>query len=108
VFLIVALVLLLLLASPWNIVGFAICFFLFIGEVLFWNGRVRGQRARVGAQTLIGQKATVVSTCRPDGQVRLAGEIWHARCETGADPGDTVVVTARDRLTLVVERAAAT
>jgi membrane protein implicated in regulation of membrane protease activity len=107
VFLIVALVLLLLLASPWNIVGFAICFFLFLGEVFFWNSRVRGKQARVGAQTLIGQTATVVSACRPDGQVRLAGEIWHARCASGtADPGDTVVVTARDRLTLVVERPA--
>jgi len=107
VFLLVAIALLLVLPSPWNAVGFAICFFLFIGEVVFWNSRVRGRRARVGAQTLIGQRATVVSPCHPDGQVRLQGEIWHARCAEGADPGDTVIVTARDKLTLVVERGRA-
>lgn len=107
-FLVLALVLLLVLASPWNVVGFAICLALFVGEIGFWNAKVRGRRAQVGAQNLIGQSATVVSPCRPDGQVRLSGEIWHARCPNGADPGDTVVVTARDRLTLVVERTAAT
>jgi membrane protein implicated in regulation of membrane protease activity len=106
VFLLVAIALLLVLPWPWNLVGFGTCFFLFLGEIVFWNTRVRGRRARVGAQTMIGQRATVVSACRPDGQVRLLGEIWHARCAEGADQGDTVVVTARDRLTLVVERAA--
>jgi membrane protein implicated in regulation of membrane protease activity len=106
VFLLVAIALLIVLSSPWNFVGFGICFFLFLGEALFWNSRVRGRQARVGAQTLIGERATVVSTCRPDGQVRLLGEIWHARCASGADTGDTVVVTERDRLTLVVERLA--
>jgi membrane protein implicated in regulation of membrane protease activity len=106
VFFLIAIALLLVLPSPWNVVGFGVCFVLFVGEILFWNGRVRGRRAQVGAQTLIGQRATVVSACRPDGQVRVAGEIWHARCADGADPDDTVVVTARDRLTLVVEREA--
>ena len=105
-FLLVAIALLLVLSSPWNWVGAGICFLLFLGEVGFWNSRVRGRQARVGAQTLVGQRATVVSACRPDGQVRLLGEIWHARCAEGADPGESVIVTARDRLTLVVERAA--
>jgi membrane-bound serine protease (ClpP class) len=58
----------------------------------------------VGAQTLIGREATVISPCRPEGQVRLDGEIWQARCAAGADPGDTVRVTARDGLLLVVDR----
>jgi membrane-bound serine protease (ClpP class) len=43
-----------------------------------------------------------VAECRPAGQVRLDGEIWEARCDEGADRGDTVVVTGRDGLTLVV------
>ena len=105
VFLIAAIVLLILLPSPSNLVGFAIALALFIGEVLFWNWRVRGQRVKTGVATMIGQTGTVLSPCRPNGQVQLRGEIWEARCDTGADRGDTVAVLAVDGLTLIVERA---
>jgi membrane protein implicated in regulation of membrane protease activity len=101
---IVALVLLLVLPHPWNVVGFAAGLVCFLGEITFWHRTVRHRRAVVGAQTLIGQQATVISPCRPTGQVRVSGTIWAARCEAGADPGDAVTVVDRDRLTLVVER----
>jgi membrane-bound serine protease (ClpP class) len=103
-FFFVAFILLFLLPSPWNLVGFVAGLVLFTGEVLFWNRRVRGKRVQAGAETLIGKPAVVTSECRPHGQVRLGGEIWDARCEAGADVGDSVVVTARDDLVLVVER----
>ena len=104
-FLLVALVLLLVLPSPWGFVGFGIALVCFCGEVLYWQRRVRGRRAVVGAQTLIGELGTVVLPCRPNGQVRLSGETWAARCELGADRGETVSVVGRDDLTLIVERA---
>ena len=104
-FLLVAIVLLLLLRSPWNLVGFAICLVLFVGEVAFWHRRVRGQRKVVGAQTLIGKTGTLVSACRPHGQVRVGGEVWDARCDEGADVGEEVTVVGRDGLTLTVDRA---
>ena len=100
-----AFVLLIVLDSPWNIVGFGVCFILGMGELLLWNRTVRRKPAVVGAQTLIGREATVIAPCRPEGQVQLDGEIWQARCAAGADPGDNVRVTARDGLLLVVERA---
>ena len=103
---IVAIVLLLLLPSPWRYVGFVVGLTLFLFEVLFWNRRVRGYRHRVGPQTLIGQTATVVSACAPDGQVRVSGEIWAARCEGGADEGESVKIVGRNGLVLAVERAA--
>ena len=106
-FAIVALVLLFLLPSPWNVVGFACSLVLFLCELAFWHRRVRGQPKKVGAQTLVGQTATVISACRPEGQVRISGEIWAARCPGGADTDDTVTVVGRDGLTLVVERAPA-
>lgn len=104
-FLGVALVLLLVLPSPWSYVGFGIGLVLFAGEVVFWNRTVRHRRAQTGAETLIGQTATVVTACRPDGQVRLRGEIWEAHCDEGADPGDAVLVAGHDGLRLVVERS---
>jgi membrane protein implicated in regulation of membrane protease activity len=103
---IVAIVLLIVLPSPWRYVGFVLGLTFFVVEVLFWNSRVRGYRKRVGPQTLIGKTATVVSTCRPDGQVRIAGEIWAARCEGGAGEGERVTVVGRNGLVLAVVRAA--
>ena len=104
-FFLVALVLLVALPSPWNFVGFAAAMIAFVGEVGFWHRKVRSGRKTVGAGTLIGQEATVASACRPDGQVRIGGEIWAARCAAGADAGDAVTVVGRDGLTLLVEPA---
>jgi membrane protein implicated in regulation of membrane protease activity len=47
----------------------------------------------------------VAVSCRPEGQVRVHGELWRARCEEGADAGDEVVVERlEDGLTLIVTR----
>jgi membrane protein implicated in regulation of membrane protease activity len=122
VFLIVALVLLFVLPSPWKVVGFAVSLVLFLGELLLWyrllaraadsvekaDRSLRRRRLEVDAETLIGQTAIVVSACRPDGRVKLLEEVWEARCADGADPGDEVVVAASERLKLVVERARST
>jgi membrane protein implicated in regulation of membrane protease activity len=51
---------------------------------------------------MIGKRAEVVVACRPDGQVRVHGELWAARCAAGADVGATVLVEGLDELTLVV------
>jgi membrane protein implicated in regulation of membrane protease activity len=104
VFLILAIALLLFLSSPWNFVGFAACLVLFFGELGLWHRSVRGRRQVVGAQALIGAEALVTQPCRPDGQVRISGELWEARCEEGADTGETVRVNGRNGLKLLVER----
>jgi membrane protein implicated in regulation of membrane protease activity len=103
VFVLVAIVLLLALPHPWNVVGFACALVCFGGELAFWHRKVRGHPEAVGAHTLIGEVGTVVSRCRPDGQVQVSGTIWAARCEAGADQGDSVRVVDRRRLTLIVE-----
>jgi membrane protein implicated in regulation of membrane protease activity len=105
-FLLAALVSLVVLPSPWNALGFVVCLVLFGGEVVFWHRTVRERRAKAGAETLVGQTASVVAACRPEGQVRLAGELWGARSREGAERGETVVVIGRDGLTLLVERSA--
>ncbi|TML11791.1 MAG: hypothetical protein E6G31_10940 [Actinobacteria bacterium] len=103
-FLLLGIVLLIFLPSPWDIVGFTVCLVLFFGELLFWNRTMRGRRKVVGAQTLVGQEAEVIAPCRPTGQVRIGGEIWGARCSDGADAGETVRVVGLSGLTLLVER----
>jgi membrane protein implicated in regulation of membrane protease activity len=103
VFFVIAIVLALALPHPWNWAGFGVCLVLFAGEVGFWQRRVRGQKKVVGRETLIGATALVVISCRPDGQVKLGGETWSARCTEGADRGEKVTVTGIDDLTLLVE-----
>jgi membrane-bound serine protease (ClpP class) len=103
---VVAVVLLLVLPGPWDLVGFAACLVLGLGELFLWNRTVRGRRPSVGAQTLIGSDAEALTDLRPDGQVRLNGEIWAARCAAGAAEGERVRVVGRKGLTLVVERLA--
>ena len=103
--LILAIALLFFLPSPWNLIGFAVALVLFFGELGLWNRSVRGRRKAVGAETLIGAQATVIEACRPDGQVKIGGEIWEASCAAGADPGDIVRVVDRQGLRLLVERA---
>lgn len=100
---IVAFLLLFLLGSPWSVVAFIGAIVVWIFELLFWHRKVRHYRPVVGAQTLVGRTAVVVSPCHPKGQVTLGGEIWNARCAAGADTGDTVRIVGRERLTLTVD-----
>ena len=65
---IVAFALLLFLPSPWNLVAFGVAGLLGIGELFFWNRTVRDRRKQVGAGTLIGRTATVVSPFLPRGR----------------------------------------
>jgi membrane protein implicated in regulation of membrane protease activity len=101
-FFLLGIVLLVLLPSPWEVLGFGACLVLGVGELLFWRRRVRTVPQGAGPDTLIGKEARVVTACRPLGQVEIAGELWSARCETGAGPGEVVRVLARDGLVLRV------
>jgi membrane protein implicated in regulation of membrane protease activity len=104
VLIILGIVLLIFLPGPWNLFAFGTCLVLWTGELFLWNRTVKHRREAVGAQNLIGVDGEVITACRPDGQIRLNGEIWQAHCVGGADVGDRVRVVGRDRLKLVVER----
>jgi membrane-bound serine protease (ClpP class) len=87
----------------WGLVLVGLAAVVEIGETFFWIRLSRRRRIRAGAETLIGARAKVVSPCRPLGQVRVVGELWRARCEAGAEPGETVRIVGREGLTLLVE-----
>ncbi len=91
------------LEEPWSWVAVALGATVEAAEaalLIWWSKR---RRVAVGAETLVGRKAIVSVACRPYGQVRVAGEIWQARCDPGADVGEAVVVREVDGLTLVVD-----
>jgi membrane-bound serine protease (ClpP class) len=89
--------------APWGVVLVAAAAVIEIGETFVWVWYSKRRRIQAGAETLIGARAEVVTACRPVGQVRIAGELWRARAEAGAEVGETVRVVGRDGLTLLVE-----
>jgi membrane protein implicated in regulation of membrane protease activity len=99
------LVAVLFLEEPWNWVVVAVGIVLEIAETTLFVWWSKRRRATVGAETLVGRTAVVATDCVPEGQVRVAGEIWAARCAEGARAGEEVVVRAVDGLMLEVERA---
>ena len=89
--------------EPWGLVLVIGAAVVEVGEYFFWAHLSRRRRIQMGAETLIGARAELVSECRPLGQVRVQGELWRARCELGASPGETVRIVGREGLTLLVE-----
>jgi membrane protein implicated in regulation of membrane protease activity len=94
------------LPDRWAVAVVALAAVVEVAETLFWIWLSRRGKVKMGPETLVGAVAQVVTPCAPLGQVRLQGELWRARCEDGAEPGERVRVQGLDGLTLVVERAA--
>ena len=104
-FLIGVLLAIFVLPSPWGLVAVAIGAVLDIAETgvfLWWSKR---RRATVGVEALVGKIGRASSDLWPEGQVKIGGEIWRARCAGGCDAGTSVVVRAVEGLTLVVDPA---
>jgi membrane protein implicated in regulation of membrane protease activity len=103
-FVVAVILAILVVPAPWGLVLVGVAGIVEIGESYVWMRISRRHQIKVGAETLIGALAEVTAACRPIGQVRIQGELWRARCQDGADPGEQVRVVARDDLTLLVER----
>jgi membrane-bound serine protease (ClpP class) len=69
------------------------------------NIAVRARQGKVvtGERGMIGEIGVAQTPLRPTGKVFVHGETWNARCDMGADPGQTVRVLAIQDLVLAVE-----
>ena len=94
------------LQPPWSYLAVAGAAVYEVAELAAFVWYSRRRRATTGAEALPGSLGIVVVPCRPLGQIRVAGELWRARCEDGADPGQRVRVLRVDGLTLEVAAAA--
>ena len=102
-FLLALLLAIFVLDQPWSWVAVVVGGAWEVAETVLlvrWSQR---RRAAVGAEAFVGRRAIVASDCMPEGQVRVAGELWRAHCRGGAGVGDEVVVREVNGLTLVVE-----
>jgi len=104
-FLIALLLAIFVLPAPWGLVAVGVAATLDIIETwvfMWWSKR---GRATVGIESLVGKLGVASSDLWPEGQVKIGGEIWRARCDGGCDVGARVVVRSVEGLTLVVEPA---
>jgi membrane-bound serine protease (ClpP class) len=93
------------LPSPWGLVAVVIGATLELAETtlfIWWSKR---RKASVGVESLVGKRGVAIDALWPEGQVRVSGEIWKARCAGGCDPGTSVVVRRIDGLVLEVDPA---
>ena len=75
-----------------------------LGELYLWSRYLGRIRVRTGVEGLVGEKGWTISECRPDGKVRVHGEIWQAVSEEpgGLAEGTEIEVTAVEGLRVTV------
>ena len=78
-----------------------------IFEIFIWV-RWRKVRSMTGREGMVGARGKAVTNCRPDGQVRVKGQIWKAHCREGAQAGEDIVVIGSQGLMLEVSPAPST
>lgn len=100
-FLLLALLLLLFLPDPWNVVGALVAVALGALEVLYFTLRMRREKVVTGIENLVGAVGQTVEPL-PGGHVRVHGELWEARASDPIERGARVEVVAVDDLTLEV------
>lgn len=93
------------LPAPWGLVALLVAAVIDLVEVGFGLWYAKRRRPAVGVEALVGKTGVAATNLWPEGQVRIAGEIWRARCDRGCDLGSKVVVRSVEGLTLVVDRA---
>lgn len=104
-FLLGILLALFVLPSPWGLVAVVVGGVLDIAETVLFMWWSKRRQASVGVNTLVGRQGVAIGELWPEGQVKVDGEIWRARCEGGCDAGTAVVVRSVEGLTLVVDPA---
>ena len=83
------------------IAGGALVEIIEIGVWLKW----RKVAPRSGVEMMVGMTGVALTDCIPEGQIKVKGQIWNARCVEGVKAGATVRVTAVNGLRLDVAAA---
>jgi membrane-bound serine protease (ClpP class) len=102
-FLLLALLLLIALPSPWNIIGGLASGAVGLFEVGYWQRRMRREKVQTGVENLVGATGEATERLAPSGQIRVLGELWEARSSSELPRGSRVRVVAVHGLTLEVE-----
>jgi membrane-bound serine protease (ClpP class) len=89
------------LDAPWRWLVVGLLAVIEIAEISLWL-KMRSQRSVTGAEGIVGVTGRAINDCKPDGQVRVKGQVWKAYCAAGVSAGDEIVVTGMEGLSLQV------
>ena len=93
------------LQPPWSYLAVAGAAVYEVAELAAFVWYSRRRRATTGAEALPGSLGIVVVPCRPLGQIRVAGELWRARCVARA--GDVVIAEGETEQTILPKQVIA-
>jgi membrane-bound serine protease (ClpP class) len=92
-----------LAVNPW--VAFAIS--AAFGLITLWlvqlAVRARKRKSRIGAEAMVGSRATAMEPLTPEGHVLVEGEIWRAVSAQAIPSGTPLVVVGHEQMVLRVE-----
>ena len=101
--LLLALLLFIVVPSPWNVIGAVVTGALGVVEVAYWQRRMRREKVQTGVENLVGATGEAAERLAPSGHVRVLGELWQANSSSELPRGSRVRVVAVNDLTLEVE-----
>ena len=94
--------------SPVWLVVIAVGFVIFAVVAFRMGTRALGRKPLIGLTSMIGMQGNVTSPLTPEGFVKIKGELWRARAESGEiDSGAEVVVVGQEKLKLTVRKSVA-
>jgi membrane-bound ClpP family serine protease len=104
-FLLLALLLLIFVPSPWNVIGAIASGAFGVVEVGYWQRRMRREKVQTGVENLVGATGEAAERLAPSGHVRVLGELWEANSSSELPRGARVRVVEVRGLVLEVENA---
>jgi membrane-bound serine protease (ClpP class) len=87
--------------------GLLVVFGVLAGLYIRWIiGPLRRRTKLTGVEALLGKTGVALSDLKPNGEVRVQGEIWRAQSTSGnIQKGEQVTVKALEGLVVIVEKA---
>ena len=88
-----------------SIVGLGVTVMSIFALLVFKVAKAQRRKPVIGPKALIGKIGITISDLNPDGEMRVEGEIWHARSISGKiRKGERVKVIKREGLVLLVKK----
>jgi membrane-bound serine protease (ClpP class) len=92
-----------LAVNPWVAIAISAAFGIITVWLVQLAVRARRRKARIGAEALVGSRATAMEPLAPEGHVLVEGEIWRAIAAQPAPSGSPLRVVGHDQMVLRVE-----